>query len=119
MCRHKCNQCGAQFFESVQLRDHIAYRHHGIQLYTCKYCNKGFNCRPTMIRHERKEHTNYLPYKCKHCTQVGDQFPAIAGPIMAFWTHMKKHESVQRSVLCWLVECPACQKLDCCSFVGQ
>ncbi|KAK7113879.1 zinc finger protein 850-like [Littorina saxatilis] len=67
--RHKCGQCGAQFFESVQLRDHIAFRHHGIQLYQCKYCSKGFNCRPTMVRHERKEHTNYLPYKCNHCTQ--------------------------------------------------
>ncbi|XP_076449055.1 uncharacterized protein LOC143285557 [Babylonia areolata] len=67
--RYKCDQCGAQFFENIQLRDHIAYHHEGIQIYTCKYCNKGFNCRPTMVRHERKEHTNYLPYKCKHCSQ--------------------------------------------------
>ena len=56
-----------------------------------------------MIRHERKEHTNYLPYKCKHCTQVGDLFPAVAGPVMAFQTCMKKCESMQRSMLGWLV----------------
>nr|KAG5709032.1 hypothetical protein BaRGS_004671 [Batillaria attramentaria] len=65
--RFKCDQCGAQFFESIQLRDHIAYRHHGIQLYQCRFCHKGFNCRPTMVRHERKMHTGYLPYVCKHC----------------------------------------------------
>lgn len=68
--RYKCSQCGAQFFESIQLRDHVAYRHQGIQLYRCKYCNRGFNCRPTMVRHERKTHTGYLPYVCKHCSLV-------------------------------------------------
>ncbi|KAL8607451.1 hypothetical protein ACOMHN_004425 [Nucella lapillus] len=91
--RYKCGQCGAQFFENIQLRDHMAYRHQGVQIYSCKYCHKGFNCRPTMVRHERKEHTNYLPYKCKHCSQG---FPEKSKLVAHEMTHtgMSPHKCV-------------------------
>nr|KAG5708992.1 hypothetical protein BaRGS_004631 [Batillaria attramentaria] len=68
---YKCDQCPAQFFDSVQLRDHVAFRHQNLRRYKCRLCAESFVCRPTMARHMRRDHDGYSPYICKVC---GEKF---------------------------------------------
>jgi hypothetical protein len=65
---HRCTQCGAECQTSGRLKNHINRSH--VRRYKCEQCDKAFNLRADLNRHQLSKHKPELQ-QIFHCSAAG------------------------------------------------
>ena len=92
--RFSCEICSKAFFSKDKLETHKAV--HFSPTYACTFCDRKFNNRGSMARHEMT-HTGEKRYFCQICNHGFIQSTP-------YWLHMKKQHSIEKSEAMAMIE---------------
>ena len=87
--------CGKSYRSKENLNLHIQNVHQNIKPYQCLYCPMKFSHRNGRIYHERKVHTQNLPYKCHYegCEHVFPCKSAMMAHVRSAHLHIKRKKN--------------------------
>ena len=89
------DNCGKTYRSKENLNLHIQNIHQKLKPYQCSFCPMKFSHRNGRIYHERKVHTQNLPYKCQYegCEHVFPCKSALMAHVRSAHLHIKRKKN--------------------------